>query len=80
MYQHVVGDTIVYKGQRYHCMDSREHTRLDGEKTILVTFHSWCADCGKGFEFERSKYYTKFYPNRRCPRHKAPLRRVKEKK
>lgn len=77
MYQHEAGDMLVYKGQRYCCVDSREYERRDGKMTILVTFHSWCAECGKGFEFERSKYYTKFQPNRRCSKHVAPLRKVK---
>lgn len=76
--QHFVGQVIDFRGSRFHCVEMRDYTRLDGKPSGIAVIVSACVKCGEVFEFMRSKNYQKFSPNRRCEAHKSPRHKVKK--
>ena len=69
-----VGTVLMRDGQRYVVVDTQPHRRKDGTPTTLIVWRSHCSDCGQPFELT-TPLATK-WPNRRCPRHRAPGRAV----
>lgn len=80
MFEHQIGDMLVYKGARYQCVAVRPYTRKDGELTEIATMRALCADCGKPYEYETSRYYRSFSPIRRCKDHRRMGVRVRTAK
>lgn len=62
--------------QPYTLVALEPHIRRDGWQTVLESWQSHCAQCGKCFEFKRPTRTVKFQPNRRCQLHKRPGVRV----
>lgn len=72
-----VGQAVVHKGQTYTFCGHEPYTTKAGKSVMLDCWSAQCAECGAEFRFKTTPA-TSFKPNRRCPAHKAPLRRVKE--
>lgn len=72
-----LGEVRNYRGQRYVLIEVHEHTRRDGGLTAIAEWTTNCADCGAEFSAFVPMRTTKFFPNRRCSRHRAPGVRVK---
>ena len=62
----------IYKNQVYICVGSEPYHRRDGTKTQLLHWKSACDTCGKLFVFKVPAAAAKFWPNRRCSKHKSP--------
>ena len=76
---HVVGDVRHYLGQRYIAVAAKPYTRADGTETQIIVWESPCADCGEPFLCPAPAAAARFQPNRRCPKHKRPGQRVRER-
>jgi hypothetical protein len=70
------GLEVTYKGQRYTRIAIRPHTRTDGTVTQFGVWESRCPTYGEAFQFTSSRTTRLRWPNRRCPAHRAPGRRV----
>ena len=65
-----------FGGQLYAKGGTRSHVCQDGTVTELIVWRTHCAECGAMFEVmttERPKHL-----NRRCPKHVASGRKVKQ--
>lgn len=71
-----IGQTLVYKGQKYRIAAELPYTRADGVEIEMLEVHSHCAKCGEPFSFFRSRSRPAFYPTRRCKEHVLLTRRV----
>ena len=59
----------IYKDQIYICVGSKPYYRRDGTKT--QHWKSSCDTCGELFVFKVPAAPAKFWPNRRCNKHKS---------
>lgn len=57
-------------GQAYWKGEQVAHTKLDGSKTTLQRWKSFCAECGVAFTFTTPMEEPK-YLSRRCSEHAA---------
>ena len=73
----LIGTLKIYQDQRYLAVAVRPYLRKDGTTSAIVTWQSHCAQCGQAFTFDLGASVTKFYPNRRCQKHKRPSQRVR---
>lgn len=73
----MIGTLRTHAGQLYWVADTSTRRRKDGSLAVILTWASQCADCGEELRFTTPAAATKFQPNRRCDKHKAPGRRVK---
>jgi hypothetical protein len=67
---------VTYRGQSYRRVGTKSHVRRDGKVTQLAVWQSTCPVCGEAFEFFSSRTTRLREPSRRCPKHRAPGRRV----
>lgn len=74
----MIGTIRTHKGQLYWVADTFTRRRKkDGTLAVIAVWASQCAQCGEELRFTAPAAATKFQPNRRCDKHKAPGRRVK---
>lgn len=66
----------IYKGQVYRRIGEKPHMRVDGTMTRLAIWESCCPVCGATFTMASPRFHKLREPNRRCPEHRAPGRRV----
>ena len=68
---------FTYHGQCYRRVGTRPLVRADGTTTRLPIWESRCPVCGEPFEITTTARLRRLRePNRRCPQHRAPGRRV----
>ena len=60
-----IGIRIVQRSNSYELRGMRAHTRLDGNKTLLLRWVSDCYSCGSKFEVWAPVSGSE-YMNRRC--------------
>jgi hypothetical protein len=46
-----IGQTRLYRGQMYECVDAFPHVTRDGRNVMLLVVKSGCVDCHQAFEF-----------------------------
>ena len=69
-----VGDVFRFDGQDFKVAKVEPYVRRDGEKSIVVTWHSSCPECATTV-INTSGFAARF-PRRRCPAHLSPRRKV----
>jgi hypothetical protein len=74
---HPIGKAFLCEGQRYVLIDVRQLVRKDGQPTVVLSWQSHCADCGK--PFVTTSGLTISNVNRRCDVHKTPGKPVSGK-
>lgn len=72
-----LGEVRHYRGQRYVPVEVHDYTRRDGGRSHLGEWITDCVECGVRFSVFAPIKTTKFVPNRRCRKHRAPGVRVK---
>lgn len=75
-----IGQVLERGAQTFECVAIVPTTRRDGTASRYAVLRSQCADCGADFEFTCAMSGAAFQPNRRCSKHKAPLRPVGAKR
>lgn len=65
-----IGQVLMAGQQRYVCEQIRPVRCSDGSHSKIADLRSECATCGAQFTFSTGLTGAKFYPNRRCDRHK----------
>jgi hypothetical protein len=68
------GFGIVIDGQEFRLRGYEPHTKIDGSRTVLGLWVSDCAECGSTFTTKTPSLSAP--DSRRCPKHKAPGKRV----
>lgn len=68
----------TFRGQTYRLVGSFVRARKrDGSEATILTWQSFCAQCGDSFTITTPAASSKFQPNRRCQVHKRPGQRVR---
>lgn len=70
------GHVLAAGGQSYTCVLIEPYTRKDGAPSAIAHWEAHCAECGAPFIHKTSLAGGKFQPNRRCPEHHKPTKRV----
>ena len=73
----MIGTIRNHQGQVYWVADTSTRRRRDGALAAILIWASQCVDCGAELRFTTPAATSKFEPNQRCDKHKAPGKRVK---
>jgi hypothetical protein len=62
-----IGQTRLYRGQIYRCIDAFPYVTRDGRNVMLLVVQSGCSDCRRTFEFRvTSNAFSRRRLLRRC--------------
>jgi hypothetical protein len=68
-----IGQTRLYRGQLYKCVDAFPHVTRDGRNVTLLVIHSRCADCYQRFEIRETRHnFQRRSLLRRCDECRKP--------
>ena len=71
-----LGRVITVDAQRYVLIDTELYVRKDGAYSLLLTWQSYCPECGEAFSIKTG--LRQRYINRRCDAHRRPGVAVKK--
>ena len=69
-----LGSVYMKEGQRYECVGVEGYQREDGQQSALLCWKTHCPECGAAFIAKTPLRHKGI--SRRCPKHRAPGRKV----